>query len=102
MAIGDRAESPVVEHEDVDAREAPQDGDVGAVRVREREVGKEARQPAIDDPVPLATGLLPERTGQKGFADARGAGDQDVVVLDNPAADGELPDHGPSKPRRGA
>ncbi len=62
--------------------------------MREREVGKEARQPAIDHAVPLATGLLPERTGQKGLADAGGAGDQDVVVLDDPAADGELPDHG--------
>lgn len=50
VPIGDGAEAPVVEHQHVDAGEAPQDGDVGAVRVREREIGEEARQPTIDDP----------------------------------------------------
>ena len=42
----------------------------------------------------LATGLLSERTGQIRLADAGRAGNQDVVMLDNPASDGELPDHG--------
>ena len=96
VPLGDRAESPIIEHKNVDAGEAPQEGDVGAVRVREPEIRKEsAEQPSINHAVPLATGLLSERTGQIGLADAGGAGDQDVVVLDNPAADGELPDHGP-------
>ena len=71
VAIGDGPESPVVEHQDVDAGEAPQDGDVGAVRVRERQIRKEARQRTIDHAVALATGLLPERTGQIRLADAR-------------------------------
>jgi hypothetical protein len=48
-----------------------QDGDVGAVRVRERQIRKEARQRTIDHAVALATGLLPERTGQIRLADAR-------------------------------
>jgi hypothetical protein len=39
--------------------------------VREREIGKEARQPTIDHAVSLATRLLPERTGQKRLANAR-------------------------------
>ena len=43
LPVGERAEAPVVEDEDVDAGEAREQRRVAAVRVRERELVKEAR-----------------------------------------------------------
>ena len=58
LQVGDRAEAPVVEDQDVDAGEPREQRRVGAVGVRERELLKEARQAAIDHAIALPTGLL--------------------------------------------
>ena len=87
-------EPPIIEDEDIDACEACQHGGIRAVPVRERQLGKEARNPAIDYAMALAAGLLAEGTGQKRLTDARRARDQDILMLGDPATAGELANDG--------
>ena len=85
-------ESPVIEDEDIDPREARQHGRVRPVPMREREFRKEARNAPVDHAMALAAGLLSQGAGEKRLADAGRAGDQDVLMLGDPAARRELPD----------
>jgi len=73
-----------IEDEDIDACEARQHRRVRAVAVRERELGKEPRNPAVDRPMALTADLLPERAREKRLADARRAGDEDVLMFGRP------------------
>ena len=95
LDVAQGGEPPVIEHQHVDAGESRQQGRVGAVGARERELLKEARQAPVDRAVPLPTGVLPERAADVGLADAGGAGDEDVVMFGDPAAGGELADQRP-------
>jgi len=88
-------EAPIIEDEDIDARETCRYDGVRAVAVRERELRKQAWQAAIDDAMPLTAGLLPEGTDQKRLADASWPGDQDVLMLDDPPTGRELTDQRP-------
>src|SRR5690606_25735756 len=47
---------------------------------------------SVDHAVLLTAGLLAERTGEIRFADAGWAGNQNVLMLGDPAAGGELAD----------
>ena len=67
---------------------------VRAVGASEVELLEETRHPAVDHAVALAAGLLGERAGDEGLADAGRSGDDDVVVLLDPAAGRELADLG--------
>ena len=62
--------------------------------MRQGEFFEEPRDAPVDRPVALTTGLLAQRTGEVGLADAGRAGDQDVMMLGDPLARGELPDRG--------
>jgi hypothetical protein len=88
-------EAPIIKNQDVDARKAGQHGRVRAVTMGERELGKEARNPSVDHAMIVAAGLLAERTREIGLADAGGAGDQNVLMLGDPAVGGELADQRP-------
>ena len=106
VLVGDGAEAPVVEDEDVHPSESSEERRVGAVGVREREFGKQAREATVDHAMALATRLLAERAGDARLAHASGAGDEDVAVFgeSRPAAAarcGSRPDPG-SGPGRAA
>src|SRR5438067_5039525 len=62
--------------------------------MREREFGKEARDPPVDHAMPLATGLLSQGAAEKRLTDPGGPGDEDVLMLGDPAAARELPHEG--------
>src|SRR5207247_149767 len=66
---------------------------VRAVGMRDREFGKQAREAPIDHAMPLPTRLVPERTGEEGLPDPGRAGDQQIMMLDDPAAECQLADH---------
>src|SRR2546430_12768870 len=86
-------EAPVVDDEDVGASEASEELRIGAVGARQRQLVGDPGGPPIDGAVPLATRLLRESTGEVRLPGSGGAGDDDVLVLLDPAAGGELADH---------
>ena len=68
---------------------------ISSIALGNREFLEEARQPQIQNGIPLATGLVAQGTCEPGVADAGGAGDEHIVALVDPlardqAAAGEL------------
>ena len=92
--VSDDGQAPVVEDEEVDAGEPCQLGHVGAIRVGQREFRKEPRQATIDHAMLLPTGLLAEGAREVGFPDPGRPGDQDVLLVGDPATRGQLPHQG--------
>ena len=70
LDVGHGGEAPVIEDQDVDARQPREHGGVGAIGARERELLKEARQAPVDRPVALPTRVLAQRARQVGLPDA--------------------------------
>src|SRR3989442_6425646 len=95
VLIPQRAEAPVLEHEDVDAGELAEEADVGAVGMSEGEFVEEPGHAAVERPISLAAGLLGKGAGEEALARPRRPGDQEVLVLVYPAAGGELADDRP-------
>ena len=71
LAVGvlEPDEAPIIEDQHIDPRETRQHDRVRPVPMREREFGKQARNPPIDHAMALATGLLPQRAGEECLAD---------------------------------
>src|SRR5467141_2156862 len=90
VLIPQRAEAPVLEHEDVDAGEHAEEADVGAVGMSEGEFVEEPGHAAVERPISLAAGLLGKGAGEEALARPRRPGDQELLVLVYPAAGGEL------------
>ena len=67
---------------------------VDAVGARQAEVVEQARGPAVVGTVATAASLVGESTGDEALTGAGGAGDEDLLVLVDPAAGGELADDG--------
>src|SRR5262249_32728476 len=77
--ILERGEAPIVEDEDVGARELSEHAEVGAVGAGQREVVKEPGDAAVGGAIALTAGLMGQRTGDEGLPHPRGA-DQDYVL----------------------
>src|SRR2546426_10628307 len=95
VLVAQGPESPVLEHHDVDAGELAEQPQVGAVGVREGELIEESGEAAVESAVALAARLLREGAGDKRLARPGRARDEDLLVLVDPAAGGELADDGP-------
>ena len=95
LGVFEPDQSPIIEDQHIDARKARQHGRVRPVPLREREFGKEARNAPVDHALALTAGLLSQRAGEKRLADPGRAGDEDVLMLGDPAAGRQLPDHRP-------
>jgi len=83
-------ERPIVEEEDVHPGELAEEAAVGAVGAGQAEVIEQPGGPAVVGAVAAAAGLVGEGTGDEAFAGAGGAGDEDLLMLVDPAAGGEL------------
>ena len=83
-------EAPIIQDEEVGARETRQHRRIGAVAMREGELGKEARDTAVDHAMPVPARLLAQRARQKRFADAGRSCDEDVLMFDDPSTRREL------------
>ena len=90
MTIAQWRESPVIEHQDVHACEAREQAGVAAVGVGQGELLEQPRHAAVEHASAGAAGLMGERAGDESLSGAGGAGDDDVVVLGDPATGGEL------------
>src|SRR5207247_4672674 len=84
----------IVQDEDVDAGEAGEEADVAPVSMGEREFLVEPRDAAVESAVAPAARLLGEGTRHVTLPGARRPADQQVVVLMDPAAGGELAEEG--------
>lgn len=92
FALGERGEPPVIKDEDVDLGQSGEETGIGAVRVSEGEFLEEARHAAVEGAVALSAGLLRQGTGDVRLAGSGGTGDEDVLVLGDPAAARKLAD----------
>ena len=95
LDVGHGGEAPVIEDQDVDARQPREHGRVRAIGAGERQLLKEARQAPVDRAVALPTRVLAQRARQVGLPDAGRPGDEDVAVFGDPPAGGELADQRP-------
>lgn len=65
--------SPVVEDEEVDAGESPEQARVAPVTAAEFELGEQPGQALVEDGEVLAAGFLAQRAGEPALADAAGS-----------------------------
>ena len=73
---------------------------VAPVATGERERGEQTRHAVIEDGQIFPAGLVAERAGEPAFADAAGAGDQQIVPRADPVAGGELEEERAVEPAR--
>jgi len=94
LGIGDRSNGKIVEHEEVESREASQDAREGAVGPGEAQLVEESRRAAVGSTMAVATSLVSEGAREVGLAGACCTRDEHAVVLLDPSAGGELAQHG--------
>src|SRR3546814_19429372 len=80
----ERLQSPVVEDEQVDAREACQPYRNTPVAARHAQFVKQLAKPDVEDRQIVAAGLVPNGTGQPALARSGWAGDDEIVVTFDP------------------
>jgi len=88
----ERLQTPVVEDEQADLAEPLHQPRIASIP--EGEVGEQLGHTLIEDRVVVATGLVAERTGQPGFAHARGPFDDQVVRDGDPVTGDQLLEQG--------
>ena len=67
---GERCQAPIVEDEQLDAGEALEQAGIATVGARQGEVFEQPGQPQIEGGAVVAAGLVGERAGEPGLADA--------------------------------
>ena len=90
LSGGQAVGSPVVEDQHVGPDELAEQPGKAAVAMGQLKVAEEARQPVVEDALSVPAGTLTKRAGKPGLANAAGSGDQQILVLRDPAAEGEL------------
>ena len=90
LAGGEVIGAPIIEDEEIDLDQHPEQPREPTVAVREFEIGEQARHAGVVDGVAVAAGLLRQRTGQPRLAHAARPGDQQAAALGNPAAGRQL------------
>ena len=87
---GEAIRPPVIEDQQIAFGQRAEQAREAAVAVGQVEVGEQPRHAGIDHGVIVAAGLLAESRSEPGLADAAGAGDQQIAMLGDPPAGGEL------------
>jgi hypothetical protein len=102
LLAGQRGESPVVEDEELDARQRLEEASVASVAACERQRFEQPGQAMIEDGAIVAAGLVAERAGDPSLACPGWSGDEQVVLAGDPIAIDELGEEGPVDAARGA
>ena len=87
---GERLRPPIVEDEQLDARERAQEPGVAGVAVGDGEVGEEPGHAGIEDGEVFPARLVAEGAGEPTLAQAARPGDEQIAALGDPVAGGEL------------
>ena len=74
-------EPPVIEDEEVGFGELGEVLGIGAVAASDGDVGQKAWDAEVAGGEAIATGAVGDGTGEEGFADAGGPGDEDIEVV---------------------
>ena len=87
---GERFRSPVVDDEQMDAFERRDQARQTAFAARLGEIGEQAGCSLVEDGEAVAAGLVAERAGKPGLADAGWADNDQVVAVADPLTGGEV------------
>ena len=96
----ERFETPVVEDEQIDARERLRGAWRTSVAAGQRQLGEQFRDALIKRGAVVAAGLVAERAGKPGLADAGRAADREIVVGVDPIARDEFLEQRPVETAR--
>ena len=83
-------EPPVVEDQQINARQRAEQTREAAIAVRQLQLGEQPGHARVMDAIAVATGFLRQRTTEPRLADATWSGDQQVAMIADPAACREL------------
>ena len=75
LRLGKDRETPVVQDQELDAREGFEQAAIAAVAACERQRLEQARRPMVEDAFPIPASLVAESAGNPAFADAGRPGD---------------------------
>ena len=88
-----RLQSPVVQHQDINACKLRQAAGEAAVAMGDLQVLEQSRYPQIERREPLAAGQLGKRTCQPGLARPSWSGQDEALSIADPVATGQGGDH---------
>ena len=94
--------SPVVEDQEVGSSEGAEEAGKAAVAAAKLEFGEQPWQTLVEDGAVLSAGHLAEGAGEPAFADTARSDDNQVALLGDPYAGGELRKQGPVEASGGA
>src|SRR6266852_6041033 len=86
----ERRQAPVIQDQELDARQRLEQASVTAIAAREQQVIEQPRQAMVEDRAVVAAGLVAERTGKPTLADAGLPDDQQILMTFDPIASDEL------------
>ena len=101
LGAGQRISEPVIEDQELDPGEGIKELGVGAVGVGESGLVQEAGGALVADIEVVATGGVGQSASQESLTHAGWAKDEDVEVLADPLALGQLENEAPVKATRG-
>ena len=79
-------QAPVIEDEDLGSRQGGEELGIASVPFGDAQVLEESGQAQVQGGVAVPAGAVRQGTGEPGFADAGGAGDEDIEVFADPLA----------------
>src|SRR5271156_3586840 len=98
MFGGERLWAPIVEDEQLDARQGAQEPGVAGVAVGDGEIGEEPGHAGIEDGEVFSARLVAKGAGEPTLAQAARPGDEQTAALGDPVAGGELEEQRAVKP----
>src|SRR5271154_1286103 len=96
----ERFGAPIIENQQLDARQGAQEPGVARVAVSDGEIGEEPGHAGVENGHVLSARLMAEGAGEPALAQATGPGDQQVAALGDPVAGGELEEQRAVEPAR--
>jgi len=93
FGVVQRGQAQVIEDKEVRFGEFFHETSITAIGPSQGDLVEELREAEVEGTKAFAAGLLSESTGEEGFADSGGAGDEKVLVFSDPVAGDETEDH---------
>jgi hypothetical protein len=93
VGVGQRREQPIVNGQEIQLGESGEEPGIGAIAATDHEVVQQPRRAHVRGRAALPTRVLDEGRRQPRLADARGPGDEKIVVLADPGAGAETQHH---------
>src|SRR5271166_4010643 len=96
----ERFGSPIIQDEQFDAREGPQEPGVARIAMGDGEIGEEPGGAGVEDGHVFSTRLVAERASEPTLAQAARPGQEQIAALGDPVASGELEEERAVEPAR--